>query len=112
MLAQIFAVVIFLVMFIVIIINKLPRYVPALVGGVLTILAVFLIIMKSPATVVHVLNFGQLGQAVFWVPGHKPFESVGVNWQTIIFIAGMMVMVEGLGRVAFSAGSVSMLPVS
>jgi Na+/H+ antiporter NhaD/arsenite permease-like protein len=101
MLAQIFAVSIFLLMFIIIIINKLPRYIPALVGGALTVFIVFLIIMKSPATVVHVLNFGQLGQAAFWVPGHKPLESVGVNWQTIIFIGGMMVMVEGLGRAGF-----------
>ena len=94
--AQIFAVAIFLLMFIVIIINKLPRYIPALVGGALTILFVFLIMMKSPATVFHVLNFGQIRQSVFWVPGREPLESVGVNWQTIIFIGGMMVMVEGL----------------
>jgi Na+/H+ antiporter NhaD/arsenite permease-like protein len=100
-LAQIFAVVIFLVMFIVIIVNKLPRYIPALVGGALTILIVFLLILKNPDTVVSVLNFGQLAQGAFWFPGHEPLESVGVNWQTIIFIGGMMVMVEGLGKVGF-----------
>jgi Na+/H+ antiporter NhaD/arsenite permease-like protein len=99
--AQIFAVAIFLLMFIVIIINKLPRYIPALIGGALTILVVFLLIMKSPDTVLHVLNFGQIVQSAFWVPGHEPLESVGVNWQTIIFIGGMMVMVEGLGKVGF-----------
>ena len=48
--AQIFAVIIFLLMFAVIIINKLPRYIPALVSGGLTILIVFLIIMKSPGS--------------------------------------------------------------
>ena len=101
MLAQIFAVVIFLLMFLIIIINKLPRYIPALVGGVLTILIVFLIIMKSPTTVFHVLNFGQMTKSAFWVPGRQSFQSVGVNWQTIIFIGGMMVMVEGLGKVGF-----------
>jgi Na+/H+ antiporter NhaD/arsenite permease-like protein len=100
-LAQIFAVAIFLLMFIIIIINKLPRYIPALIGGVLTILIVFLLIMKSPATVLDVLNFGQIAQAAFWIPGHEPLESVGVNWQTIIFIGGMMIMVEGLGKVGF-----------
>jgi Na+/H+ antiporter NhaD/arsenite permease-like protein len=101
MLAQIFAVVIFLLMFIVIIINRFPRYIPALVGGALTILIVFLILMKSPATIISVLNFGQIVQSAFWIPGHEPLESTGVNWQTIIFIAGMMVMVEGLGKVGF-----------
>ncbi len=101
MLAQIFAVAIFLSMFIVIIINKLPRYLPALVGGALSVIIVFLIIMRSPATVIHVLNFGQITQSTFWISGHKPLESVGVNWQTIIFVGGMMVMVEGLGKVGF-----------
>lgn len=100
-LAQIFAVIIFLLMFAVIIVNKWPRYVPALAGGAFTILIVFLIIMKSPATIWKVLNFGQITQLAFWVPGHHPLESVGVNWQTIIFIGGMMVMVEGLGKVGF-----------
>ena len=100
-LAQVCAVVIFLLMFAVIIINKFPRYVPALAGGALTIIIVFLIIMKSPATVLHVLNFGQIGRSAFWLPGHEPLESAGVNWQTIIFIGGMMIMVEGLGKVGF-----------
>jgi Na+/H+ antiporter NhaD/arsenite permease-like protein len=101
MLSQIFAVAIFLLMFIVIIINKFPRYVPALVGGAFSILIVFLLIMRSPTTVVNVLNIGQIGQKAFWVVGKQPLESHGVNWQTIIFIGGMMVMVEGLGRVGF-----------
>jgi Na+/H+ antiporter NhaD/arsenite permease-like protein len=100
-LSQIFAVVIFLSMFIVIILNKVPRYVPALVGGGLTVVVVFLLIMKSPAAVLAVLNVGQIFQPEFWVPGHEPLESSGVNWQTIIFIGGMMVMVEGLGKVGF-----------
>ncbi|MDD5287574.1 MAG: SLC13 family permease [Dehalococcoidales bacterium] len=101
MLAQIFAIVIFLLMFTVIIINKFPRYIPALIGGALTILVVFLMIMKSPATILSVLNFGQIALPAFWISGHEPLESAGVNWQTIIFIGGMMVMVEGLGKVGF-----------
>ena len=100
-LAQIFAVIIFLLMFAVIIINKWPRYIPALAGGALTIIIVFLTIMKSPATIWKVLNIGQMGQSSFWFPGRHPLASVGVNWQTIIFIAGMMIMVEGLGKVGF-----------
>ena len=100
-LSQFFAVAIFLLMFIVIIMDKMPRYVPALVGGALTILVVFLIIMKSPAAVLRVLNLGQIFRPAFWFPGHKPLESVGVNWQTIIFIGGMMILVEGLGHIGF-----------
>jgi Na+/H+ antiporter NhaD/arsenite permease-like protein len=100
-LSQVFAILIFLSMFSVIILNKVPRYVPALVGGGLTIVVVFLLIMKSPAAVLGVLNFGQIIQPAFWIPGHEPLESSGVNWQTIIFIGGMMVMVEGLGKAGF-----------
>jgi len=47
------------------------------------------------------LNLGQLGQFRFWVPGQQHIESHGVNWQTIIFIGGMMVMVESMGEVGF-----------
>jgi Na+/H+ antiporter NhaD/arsenite permease-like protein len=100
-LSQFIAVAIFMLMFIVIIINKWPRYIPALVGGSLTIVVVFLAIMKSPAAVLRTLNLVQLAQPAFWYPGHAPLESVGVNWQTIIFIAGMMIMVEGLGHAGF-----------
>ncbi len=49
----------------------------------------------------HVLNLEQLGQFKFWVPGQEQIQTHGVNWQTIIFIGGMMTMVEGLGEVGF-----------
>ena len=48
-----------------------------------------------------VLNMGQIGHFSFWIPGQERIVSHGVNWQTIIFIAGMMTMVEGLGAVGF-----------
>jgi len=100
-LSQILATAIFIVMFIAIIVGKVHRFIPALVGAVLTIIIVFLVIMKSPETVVSVLNLGQLGQLKFWIPGQEPIVSHGVNWQTIIFIGGMMTMVEGLAEVGF-----------
>jgi len=100
-LSQILAIAIFVIMFAAIIYGKVHRYIPALIGAALTIFVVFLLVMKSPDSVVSVLNLGQLGQFSFWVPGHEHIESYGVNWQTIIFIGGMMVMVEGLGEVGF-----------
>ncbi|MCR4393786.1 MAG: SLC13 family permease, partial [Dehalococcoidales bacterium] len=100
-LAQILAVVIFLVMFAVIMWGRVHRYIPALVGGGLVILLVFLVVMRDPQMVLNTLNLGQLVSAKFWYPGHEAVESRGINWQTIIFIAGMMVMVEGLAKVAF-----------
>jgi len=100
-LSQILAVVIFLLMFIVIVSGKVHRYIPALIGGALTLVVVFLIISKSPQMVVNVLNLGQIGEFRFWIPGEQHVVSHGVNWQTIIFISGMMVMVEGLGETGF-----------
>src|SRR3989304_1437571 len=100
-LSQIVAIIIFMLMFIVITTGKVPRYIPALIGGVLTILVVLLFIEKNPGSVTSVLNLGQIGQGIFWVPGHEHLISRGINWQTIFFIAGMMVMVEGLGEVGF-----------
>ena len=103
-LSQIFALVIFVGMFIAVVSDKWHRYIPALVGAALTVIVVFLIIMKSPQAVVNTLSLGQLGEQAFWwvQPGQELAEShQGVNWQTIIFIGGMMVMVEGLGEVGF-----------
>ena len=100
-LVQIAAIVIFVGMFIAIMIGKVHRFIPALIGAGLTIVVVFAIGLKSPEAIVNVLNLEQLGQLVFWIPGEQHVESYGVNWQTIIFIGGMMVMVEGLGAVGF-----------
>jgi len=100
-LSQILAIIIFAIMFSVIVSGKVPRYIPALIGAALTFIIVFLITLKSPGAVFSVLNLEQLGQFRFWIPGQEHIESRGVNWQTIIFIGGMMVMVEGLGKVGF-----------
>jgi len=100
-LSQIVAIVIFAGMFIFLIIGKIQRYIPALIGAALTIVVVFLILMHSPHSVVTAFNLAQIGQMQFWLPGHTSLESHGVNWQTIFFIGGMMVMVEGLAQVGF-----------
>lgn len=100
-LSQILAIAIFVVMFMAIISGKVHRFIPALIGAALTFIIVFLVILKSPEAVSSVLNLEQLGQLRFWIPGQEPIESYGINWQTIIFIGGMMTMVEGLGEVGF-----------
>ena len=99
--SQIVAICIFLIVFAAIVWEKIPRYIPAFVGGILMILIVFLGVMQSPESVWRVLNIGQLVQSSFWVPGSQHIESYGMNWQTIIFIGGMMVMVAGMERVGF-----------
>jgi Na+/H+ antiporter NhaD/arsenite permease-like protein len=100
-LSQILATTIFIAMFVAIIVGKVHRFIPALIGAAFTIIIVFFAIMKSPEAVLSVLNLEQLGQLRFWIPGQAPIVSHGVNWQTIIFIGGMMTMVEGLAEVGF-----------
>jgi len=100
-LSQIAALAIFVVMFIAIVSGKIHRYIPALVGAALVFIIVFIGVMKSPAAILSVLNLEQLGQLRFWIPGQEHIESHGVNWQTIIFIGGMMVMVEGMAESGF-----------
>lgn len=99
--AQLLAIVIFLAMFTVIIAGRVHRFIPALAGAVLTVLVVFLIVLRTPEMVARVLNLGHLFEPGFWLPRGVEIESHGVNWQTMVFIGGMMLMVEGLGEVGF-----------
>ncbi len=97
---QIAALAIFIGVFSALITGKVHRFIPALIGALLTITVVFLGIERSPQTAIGILNFAEIGRPIFWV-GHEPAMTHGVNWQTIFFIAGMMVIVEGLRAVGF-----------
>jgi Na+/H+ antiporter NhaD/arsenite permease-like protein len=100
--SQIVAIVIFVLMFVSIIWGKVHRFVSALVAAALVIGILFLAVMHEPHAILEVLNVSHLTQISFWIPGHNGAESTsGINWQTIIFIAGMMVMVEGLAEAGF-----------
>ena len=99
-LSQVLVVVIFVAMFVVITIGKIHRYIPALIGAAL-VLIVLLVVLRSTDAIVTVLNFGEIGTRIFWYPGHEHTVSHGINWQTVIFIAGMMTMVEGLAHAGF-----------
>lgn len=99
-LPQILAIAIFIGVLVNIIVGRVRRYFAALIGAALTFV-VFFIVLKSPGMALDVLNLGQVGQFSFWIPGQEHIESHGVNWQTIIFIAGMMTMVQGLSAAGF-----------
>lgn len=102
MVSQICAVAIFLVMFALIISEKIERHIVTLVAGLATIVIVFGICMHSPSAIMETLNIKGIFTLGFWFErGAATEESSGINWATIIFIAGMMVMVEGMARVGF-----------
>ncbi|OGS44169.1 MAG: citrate transporter [Elusimicrobia bacterium RIFOXYD2_FULL_34_15] len=95
---QILASLIFILMFIAIIAEKWHRYISALAGAFLTII----LVLKNKEAISWVLNLKEIFRPNFWIiKGMQDEHSHGINWQTIIFIAGMMVMVEGLARVGF-----------
>lgn len=102
MLAQIFAAVIFVAMFIVIVTEVLERHVVSCICALLTIILVFGVGMRSVPAIMETLSLGSFLQPEFWYhTGEGGTGSTGINWETIIFIFGMMVMVEGMAAVGF-----------
>lgn len=102
MVSQIFAIVIFVLMFALIIMDKIPRHWVTLGCGLATIIIVFAICMRSPNAIIETLNIKSIFTTEFWHTSGKGSESSsGINWATIIFIAGMMVMVEGMAKGGF-----------
>ncbi len=102
MAAQIIAIVIFVLMFLLIVSDKIERHIITLVCGLLTLVLVFGVCMHSMDAVITTLNVKNIFTTGFWYSaGESAEESAGINWATIIFIAGMMIMVEGMARVGF-----------
>ena len=99
--SQIAALAIFVGVFISLITGKVHRYIPALIGAGLTLLVVFLGIERNPQSAMAALNLAELGRSTFWIGHYQPAVPFGINWQTILFIGGMMILVEGLRSVRF-----------
>lgn len=102
MIAQVLAVLIFLGMFLMIISEKGERHVVTLFSGLMTLVLVFGLCMKDVGAIVRTLNVKSIFTLNFWYQAGEASESSsGINWATIIFIAGMMIMVEGMARAGF-----------
>ena len=102
MLAQVLAIIIFLAMFLLIILEIWERQWITLACGLLTLLLVFGLGMHSMGAIMRTLNLQSFFTTGFWyVAGESSEASSGINWQTIIFIAGMIIMVEGMAKVGF-----------
>ena len=102
MLAQVVAIIIFIVMFLFIVTEIVERHVVSLVCALLTVLFVFGLGMHSMTAVIETLNVKSIFTPEFWyLSGETAGSSTGINWETILFIFGMMVMVEGMARVGF-----------
>ena len=94
------AIVIFVLMFALIILDKIPRHYITLGCAAATLIIVFGVCMKSPQAIMETLNLKTIITGNFWISSGESSSS-GINWETIIFVAGMMVMVEGMAKAGF-----------
>ena len=100
--AQILAVAIFVIMFGIMISEKIEKHWVTLGAGVLTIVFVFGVAMQSGSALMETLNVKSIITKEFWITSGEGGESsTGINWATIIFLGGMMVMVEGMAKAGF-----------
>lgn len=98
--AQIFAVIIFLAMFVLIVLDKIERHLVTIGSGILTLVVVFGICLRDGKAIWNILAIKDFAKSDFWYQVTES-ESKGINWATIVFIAGMMVMVEGMAKAGF-----------
>ncbi len=100
--AQITAAIIFIAMFILIVWDKIERHYVTIGCGVLTLALVFGLCMKDAQAILHTLNFSSFFSPSFWYSAGEGGEAAaGINWETIVFITGMMIMVEGMALSGF-----------
>lgn len=100
--AQILAVTIFVVMFVMIVIDKIEKQYVTIGCGILTLTLVFGVCMRSTEAIMETLNVKNIFTVGFWyAKGAAEESSSGINWATIFFLAGMMVMVEGMAKAGF-----------
>ena len=102
MTAQLIAIIIFVLMFLLIISEKIERHIVAVFCGVAVFVFVFGFGMKSPQNILKTLNLGEIFTLNFWLKTKDNAQNAnGISWATIIFIFGMMVMVEGMAKSGF-----------
>lgn len=99
---DLWAIGIFLLMFALIIWDRFEHHYITLCCGLATLIIVFGLCMHSFEAARATLNLESIFQPGFWIASSgQSEESTGINWATIIFIAGMMVMVEGMAENGF-----------
>ena len=102
MLAEILAIVIFVAMFVLIVWDRFPKHYVTLVCAALTSIFVFGIGMRDAQAFVNTLAVKNIFHPSFWyAAGEHAEQTSGINWATIIFLLGMMIMVEGMADAGF-----------
>ena len=100
--AQILAVILFLLMFGLIVSEKIERHTISMGCGLLMLVVVFGLCMHDGSAIWETLSLESFVTPSFWyLSGASESASTGINWATILFVAGMMLMVESMGRAGF-----------
>ena len=81
--------------------DKIEKYYVTIGCGILTLVIVFGICMHSPSAIMQTLNLKTIFTSSFWYSAGAEESTSGINWATIIFLAGMMIMVEGMAKAGF-----------
>ena len=85
-----------------VVMDKIERHIVTLACGVLSLIFVCGLGLRSLDAVKEILNLRQIFTLEFWYAAEESSESTsGINWATILFLAGMMVMVEGMAKAGF-----------
>lgn len=108
MLSKTLALAIAIVLFVELLRDKRPRYLVSLCAGCWMLV---LLLLTHPPAVLEALSLHSFLTPRFWFAHGGVTElNVGINWSTMFFLAGMMVLVEGMGRPASSTGSACAWP--
>lgn len=104
--AQIASVLIFIVMFVLIVMDKIERHYVTLGCGALTLIGVFGILLPENklGAIWDTVALKNLTHLEFWWADPNIVHEAshgGIDWATIIFLSGMMIMVEGMAKSGF-----------
>ena len=99
--AQITAIAIFILMFAAILSEKFERHIVSLVCGAAMLIIVVGMMVKDYEGLWKIMAFDEFVDPNFWYQKGELAQSSGINWATIIFITGMMIMVEVMAESGF-----------
>lgn len=99
--AQITAIGIFILMFVGILSERFERHQVSLFCGAAMLIIVCGMMMKDYKGLWDIMGFDEFVDPNFWYQKKALEQEAGINWATIVFISGMMVMVEAMARAGF-----------
>ncbi|MCI6991459.1 MAG: TRAP transporter large permease subunit [Clostridiales bacterium] len=101
-LSRVLALLIVVVLFVELMRGKRSRCLLTLSAGAVMVLVVLLGSMGSPEAAMEALSLDSFLKPQFWFAHRGATEfNLGINWSTVLFLTGMMVMVEGMSEAGF-----------